>query len=134
MSDLRQFFDTSQLDEQQLGQIEFVLNSPAYEMSFRPYLQMIRDNMHELMLDRSEKRQSLLPDDYLAGAVASIDGLLKFFTMVIHETSMERIHESMAVMTPDKQYELRQTQGRILPVVGANQSAEPDEYRPEDDY
>jgi hypothetical protein len=90
--------------------------------------------MNALWLDRSQKRKDEFPDDFLAGSIAAIDGLLKFFSMVIHETSIERIHESMATMTPDLQYTARQNAGRLKPVVGIDQSATPEEYNPAEDF
>lgn len=133
-TNLRQFFDAGRLDEQQLGMIEFVLNSPAYNDSFKPYLLSIRDNMNALMLDRSAKRKEILPDDYLAGAIAAIDGLLKLFTILIHETSIERIHSAMAEMSPDRQYDAEVARGKARPVVGLDQSATPQRVSPDEDY
>lgn len=134
MSDFRQFFDLRALDEQKLGMIEFVLNSPAYEESFKPYLQSVRDSLNTLWLDRSQQRKEQFPDDFLAGGIAAIDGLLKFFAIVVHETSIERMHESMAEMTPEIQYAQRQQAGRLKPVVGINQKAAPDKYDPAEDF
>lgn len=132
-NDLRQFFDARRLSEQELGMIEFVLMSPAYEGAFKPYLESVRDSMHSLWLDRSQKRKDEYPDDFLAGGVCAIEGLLKFFIAAIHEANFDRIHESMAEMVPEKQYELRRQQGRIQPVVGVDQRAEPERYNPLDD-
>jgi hypothetical protein len=128
--DLKRFFDVGRLDEQQLGMIEFVLNSPAYTDSFKPYLLSIRDNMNDLWLDRSQKRKDMFPDDYLAGMIAAIDGLLKLFTILIHETSVERIHSAMSNASSDQQYDQYVKDGRNQPVVGINQNAVPDRFEP----
>jgi len=132
-NDLRQFFDARRLSEQELGMIEFVLTSPAYEGAFKPYLSSVRDSMHALWLDRSQRRKDEYPDDFLAGGVCAIEGLLKFFAAAIHEADFERIHDSMASMVPEKQYELRRQAGRVRPVVGVDQKATPEEYNPLED-
>lgn len=132
-NDLRQFFDARRLSEQELGMIEFVLTSPAYEGAFKPYLTSVRDSMHSLWLDRSQKRKDDYPDDFLAGGVCAIEGLLKFFSAAIHEANFERIHDSMAAMVPEKQYELRRQAGRVKPVVGVDQKATPEAYDPLED-
>jgi len=132
-NDLRPFFDARRLTELELGMIEFVLTSPAYETAFKPYLESVRDSMQKLWLDRSQARKDSYPDDFLAGGVAAIDGLLTFFMAAIHEANFDRIHASMAEMVPEKQYELRRQQGRIKPVVGVDQRAEPERYDPLDD-
>ena len=132
-NDLRRFFDAQRLSEQELGMIEFVLTSPAYDGAFKPYLESIRDSMNELWKDRSQKRKDEYPDDFLAGGVCAIDGLMKFFYALIHEANFERIHASMAEMTSEKQYELARQQGRVRPVVGIDQDSKPEAYNPLDD-
>jgi hypothetical protein len=132
-NDLRQFFDARKLSEQELGQIEFVIMSPAYDSAFRPYLESIRDSMNELWKDRSQQRKDAYPDDFLAGGVCAIDGLLKYFTALLHESNFERVHASMAEMTSDRQYELQRQQGKIRPVVGVDQKAMPKQYDPLED-
>ena len=127
---LKKFFNVGTMSEEQLGMVEFVLNSPAYSDTFEPYLKSIRESMNELWLDRSQKRKDEFPDDYLAGAIASIDGLLKLFTILIHETSVERIHSAMAGESPDQQYDRHVRQGHNQPVVGINQDASPDRFEP----
>ncbi len=125
MPDLRKFFDPGQLDERSVGMIEFVLNSPAYEEAFKPYLETVRDTMQRQWLDRSQKRKDDYPDDFLAGGVCAIEGLLTLFTLLVSQTNFERIHEAMAEMVPEKQYEMRRQSGRVKPVVGVDQSALP---------
>jgi len=131
-ADFREFFDLRRLDEQQLGQIEFVLNSPAYVDSFKPYLQGILNQLNALWKDRSKLRSDQYPDDFLAGGVVFGEGLLKFFDLLIHETSMERIHASMGNMTNDTLYDLARARGDVKPVVGLDQSAAPGPVDPEE--
>ena len=133
-NDLRRFFDVRNLNDQELGMIEFVLTSPAYDMAFRPYLEEVKESMHSLWLDRSQKRKDEYPDDFLAGGVCAIEGLLKYFHAVIHEANFERVHESMAGMTNEKIYELRRQQGAVRPVVGIDQPATPAPYNRDEDF
>jgi hypothetical protein len=130
--DFRELFDLRKLDEQQLGEIEFVLNSPAYEHSFKPYLEGILAQMNHLWKDRSKARSDQYPDDFLAGGVVFGEGLLKFFDLLIHETSMERIHAALEHMTSERQYDERRKRGLVAPVVGTDQSAMPMKADPDE--
>lgn len=130
--DFREFFDLRKLDEQQLGCIEFVLNSPAYEDSFKPYLLGVLNQMNQLWKDRSKKRSDEYPDDFLAGGVVFGEGLLKFFNLLVHETSMERVHAAMENVTNERLYELSREQGKLKPVVGLDQPAMPGKADPEE--
>lgn len=134
MNDFREHFDLRKLDERQLGMIEYVLNSPAYGDTFEPYLRTVRESLNQLWLDRSQTRKDQYPDDFLAGGIAMIDGLLKFFTMLVAETQQERVQDALANMSGDKYYEHQRQRGAVQPVVGINQQSEPDVYRPEEDY
>ena len=128
--DYREFFDIRRLDDQQLGQIEFVLNSPAYEQSFKPYMEGILRQMTNMWRDRSRQRQDTYPDDFLAGGAVFAEGLIKFFDLVIQETRMERIHASMGNPTNDQQYDIRRESGQVKPVVGLDQPALPQPVDP----
>ncbi len=125
--DFREYFDLRKLDEQKLGQIEFVLNSPAYTDSFKPYIQGVLESLNHLWKDRSKERADQYPDDFLAGGVVFGEGLLKFFDLLIQESSMERIHSSMEGMTNEMLYDLRRRRGELKPVVGLDQPAMPDQ-------
>jgi hypothetical protein len=131
---LKKFFNTRALTSHELGLIEFVLNSQAYTECFKPYLENIRDSMQRQWLDRSQTRKDDYPDDTLAGGVMVIEGLLKFFDQILQETKFDRIHESMATMVPEKQYEMMRQQGKIHPIVGVDQNPNPQEYKPEEDF
>jgi hypothetical protein len=132
-TDMRRFFEARQLTAEELDLIEYVLLSPAYERAFKPYLESIRESMRELWLDRAQARKDVYPDDFLAGGVAAIEGLLTFFKIAVAEANTDRIQETFANMTSEKQYELKRQQGKIRPVIGVDQRAEPDEYNPLDD-
>jgi len=122
----------TKLDEQQLGQIEFVLNSPAYVDSFKPYIQGVLNQLNVLWKDRSRQRSDEYPDDFLAGGAVFGEGLLKFFDLLVSETSMERIHASMESMTSEKQYDMRRERGAVKPVVGLDQPATPGPADPDE--
>ena len=132
--DFREFFDLRKLDQQQIGEIEFILNSPAYDHSFKPYIKSVLYSMHRLWMDRSEQRKATYPDDYLAGGATFGEGLLKFFDLLVSETSLERIHASMSQMTGDNLYDMARERGDVKPIVGLDQSASPEPVRPEDDF
>jgi len=136
MADLKHVFDVSKLDERSLGMIEFVLTSPAYEEAFKPYLENVRNSMQRLWLDRTQERKDKHPDDFLAGNICAVEGLLSLFAELIAQTRIDRVQESMAAMTSDVQYEHKRQQGRIQPVVGVDQSAMPvaPPYDPAEDY
>lgn len=118
-------FDLHKMDEQQLACVEFVLTSPAYQDTFEPYLRGIRNGFNQLMLDRSQKRKDEYNDDFLAGGITAIDGLLSYFQFLIQETNMERIHGAMENMAPEDHYEVLRQRGDVKPVVGLDQRAEP---------
>jgi hypothetical protein len=134
MEETNRVFDIRNMTEQQLGCVEFVLLSPAYVDTFEPYLRGVRNGFNELMLDRSQKRKDEFNDDFLAGGITAIDGLLSYFQHLIAETRMERIHASMENMTPDMLYAHKQERGQLKPVVGLDQSAEPTLGADPDEY
>lgn len=131
--DFKEHFDLTKLDENQIGQIEFVLNSPAYVDSFRPYLLGIISQMNDLWKDRTQARRDQYPDDFLAGGIVFGEGLIKFFNLLLEETKMERIHKAMEGMTNEKLYDMKRQAGGQRPVVGFDQPvlpglADPDEF------
>lgn len=131
---LRRFFEARALTPHELGLIEYVVMSPAFDVAFRPYLEGVRDNMLTLWKDRSQRRKDEFPDDFLAGATCVIDDMFKFFNAVVADADFDRIHESMSHMTSERQYELKRQQGQIAPVVGVDQQATPKEYNPLEDF
>jgi hypothetical protein len=132
--DFREFFDVRKLDEQQRGSIEFVLNSPAYEDYFKPYISGILQTMNQQWKDRSQARKDMYPDEFLAGGVTFGEGMLKFFETIIHETSMERVHAAMENMTNDMLYEVKRQRGLVKPIIGLDQRAEPEPYNQDEDF
>lgn len=130
----REFFTTQGLDEQKLGEIEYILNSPAYQHTFKPYMLGILNSLNKLWKNRSAERKEKYPDDYLAGGHDFGEGLVEFFERLISETHEERVLNSLAGMSNDEMYTFFQNRGLIQPIVGANQSPEPAPYNPDEDY
>jgi hypothetical protein len=112
MNDFKKLFNVSELDEQELGCIEFVLNSPSYSDYFEPYLLRMRASLDKNMYDRSQARKDEMPDDFIAGGVAMIDGLTIFFRKLIEETRMERIARAQGAITSTDAYDKLRADGR----------------------
>lgn len=130
----KEFFDANKLDERRRGEIEFVLNSPAYAHSFVPYMRGILSSLEKLARDRSQKRKDEYPDDFLFGGIAYGEGLMAFFEALLRETSMDRIHAAMEEMTSEELYDLKLKQGKVHPVVGLDQPALPQPVDPAEDF
>lgn len=145
MSDLKKVFDISKLSDHELGCVEFVLNSPAYQDVFKPYLENMRDSLMLAVLDRSEGRKKEYPDDFLSGGIVAIKGLLELFEHIIRETRMERIDDAQQTLSATNRYDAAQRSGQHDPVLGANEpivdpdnpryeTAPGDRMAPEEDY
>ncbi len=134
MDHLTDLFDIQKLDDRQLGQIEYVLMSPAYADAFEPYLLSIRATLSMRLLDPSKDRKEEHPDDFLRGGIVAIDGLLQFFKRVVSETQLERVERSLQYRSPEQQYAADQQRGKHVPVLGAAEPLEPTPYDAADDY
>lgn len=129
MSALTPFIEVKNLDDLQLGQMWFVLNSPAYADAFEPHLTKMRNMLNERLLDRSTERKNEYPDDYLAGYICAIDELLAFFRNITEETRTEQITRALSPeLTPDEQYSDMQKRGLTRP------AGQTEQYQPEEDY
>jgi hypothetical protein len=124
-----ELFNISTLDDNQIGHLMWVLNSPSYYDVFNPYLKNIRESANRLLLDRSTDRKNKYPDDFLAGIICATDGFLELFTQLINETNFERIRESQQPKTDEAEYHQKLATGRIKS-SGVNL----DEYDPAEDY
>lgn len=107
-----QLFDQSKLTEEEVGNFEFILNSPSYLRLFRPYLIKMRDSIQHLMLDRSEDRKKAYPDDFLAGEAAALIGFITFLDGLRSNTNLERMSKAVQ-MTTDQMYEDLRKRGLI---------------------
>lgn len=130
MNELLQLFNIASIDDNQIGHLMWVLNSPSYTDVFRPYLVNIRDTANRMMLDRSQKRKDDYNDDFLAGQIMAIDGLLTLFERLINETNFERIRESQETRSDEEDYANALAAGQVRG-SGVNVA---EELRPEDDY
>lgn len=136
MADFREIFDVKALDEHTLGCVEYVLNSPAYQDVFEPYLRNIRDSLNQRLLDPSKERKEEHPDDFLRGGIVALDGFLSFFKKIIAETQFDRISAAMDPPSPERRYFNAQQAGQHKPVLGAAEplETEPPPYDPEEDF
>lgn len=130
--DFREYFDVRKLSDQQKGEIAFILNSPAYEHSFKPYIMGIINQLNHLWKDRSQSRKDAYPDDFLGGGVVFGEGMLKFFETLVQETSIEAIHEAMQNVDNDTLYDRALQRGEVRPVVGLDQPVLPQLVDPEE--
>lgn len=137
MDDLKKVFDIGELTAHELGCVEFVLNSPAYIDVFKPYLLGMRERLNNMLLDRSSVRKEEYSDDYLAGNIVAITGLLALFEKLIAETRMDRLVESQTSLGAVARYDMEQGTWQHDPVLGANEpieQREPERVPPAEDY
>lgn len=134
--DFKSVFNVSKLSDHELGHLEFILNSPSYTDIFAPYLRSMRNSLNTKLLDPSEKRKQEYNDDFLRGGILMVDGLLQFFTRLIQETEIERVHRSQTEQTGEEQYQsLREHNsiGPFSPSLG-HIVTEDSAYDPDTDY
>jgi hypothetical protein len=134
MSGFDELFDIQKLDDRQLGQIEYVLMSPAYVEAFEPYLKSIRETLAQRLLDPSKDRKEVHSDDFLRGGIVAIDGLLTFFKLIIAQTQMERVDRAMSPKSPEQEYDAERQRGGHVPILGANEPFEGTMYDPAEDF
>lgn len=133
MSDnFKDVFDINKMDEQALGCVEYVLNSPAYSEVFEPYLRGVRNTLNQRLLNPSKERKEEHPDDFLRGGIIAIDGLLMFFAHIIRETQVDRVTKSLARTSHEQRYNNDSQRGAHKPVLGANEPLS--DYNPTEDY
>lgn len=105
-------FDVSRLNEDELGQLEYIVNSPAWEGFFKRYLLGIVTSLERLMKDRSSARKAQYNDDFLAGQCTAIEGFIAFCDGIVQSTNMARMAEAQR-MTPDQEYDKLRAMGFI---------------------
>lgn len=130
MADLKKVFNIGKLNDHELGCVEFVLNSPAYQDVFKPYLESMQHSLSMSMLDRGEARKKEYPDDFLAGGIVAIKGLLELFDHLVNETRIDRIDAAQQTLSATNRYDMDQRSGQHDPILGANEPiADPDNPR-----
>lgn len=97
-------FDLSRLNEEEIGQLEFWLLSPAWEGYGKLYLKWIVKSLERLMKDRSEERKKRYNDDFLAGQCTALEGFIAFCDGLVQNLQMARVAD-VQKMTPNQEYE-----------------------------
>ncbi len=133
MASFNEVINVAGLPENELGHIEYILASPAYEDHFAPYLKRMRDRLNVMLLDPSQAMEDAYPADFLRGGILMIDGLLELFKNLISETKTERMLRSQIERTPNEEYQHMREQGLVRPGGQTEQPAEVG-YNPDDDF
>lgn len=105
-------FDISRLNEDEIGQLEFWLLSPAWEGFGKLYLKGIVRSLERLMKDRSTERKEKFNDDFLAGQCTAIEGFIAFCDGIVQNLSVARMAEAQR-MTPEQEYDKLRATGFI---------------------
>lgn len=80
-------FNLSDLTEQQLAEMAFIVTSPAYRETVIPYFVARRENAIKMLLRGDAVRKDAYTDDYLRGAISTIESLMDFFEIVAKEAT-----------------------------------------------
>jgi hypothetical protein len=75
----------SNLDDKDIGDLAFIINSPAYVNFFKPLLLGMERNMMESIIDPSVTRKAGQSDDYLRGGIVTIRAILNGPIFAIEE-------------------------------------------------
>lgn len=127
----KKIFDVSKLDDNALGQIEWVLNSPAYMHTFRPFLERARASAIKILLDRTVERKERFSDEALAERANAIEELMVFFDRIIKETQSERVFRALNEDPRTDDYDRDRMSGAVKP---PNATTNPPEYDPAEDF
>lgn len=112
MVDPDKLFSLETLNEEEIGQLEFILASPAWAGYLRPYLQVMIHSVERLMKDRSEERKKRYNDDFLAGQCTALEGFLAFADATSQSINMARMGK-VQQLTPNQEYERLRVQGLV---------------------
>jgi hypothetical protein len=94
-------FDINKLSAEELGHMEYIVNSPSWERVFRPFFIRARDTYTELLLHRDPKvRIAHGGSPSLRAAANNMSLVVTFFDKIIEETQHERAIAA-ASGTPD---------------------------------
>jgi len=116
--DFQTIFDVKSLEDNELGHLEYIINSPSYSQVFEPYLQRMRNSLNLLLLSPSQERKDQYPDDFIRGGIIIIDGLLKFCKQLVEETEIERIARAQQALPEEEMYQYLKQEGYMKPVIG----------------
>jgi hypothetical protein len=123
MSFVEKFGIKSPTDDE-MRQIQYILVSPAWRGCFRVYLERMRDSSMDILKDPDKGREDRLPDDFLRGQIATLEGFLKFT-----DDLMQDFTESMGrkpELTPEQEYDRLRAEGKIGP-AGQYTEEDPEE-------
>lgn len=130
MIDPNNLFDISKLNDHEVGQLEFIVNSPAWSGFFRLYLIRMIQSLDRLMKDRSEERKKQYNDDFIAGQSTALEGFVKFSDGVAENTNLARMAQ-VQQMTPNEEYDRL----RILGMTRhSGQTVQPDDLIPFEEF
>lgn len=104
MIDPTNLFDLSALNEEEIGQLEYLLLSPAWEGYLKRYLLAMVRSIERLMKDRSDARKASYNDDFLAGQCTALEGFITFCDSVVNNVNLARVAETQK-MTSDEEYQ-----------------------------
>jgi hypothetical protein len=125
--DFKELFDVSNLTDDELGHLEWVLNSPSYERVFRKYLHDMSETLNKRLKDPSRERKDQYPSDFLRGGILMIDGLMTFFSQIVAETQMERVARAQggAGLNQEELYEKLRQEGKVRPAGQVEDAYDP---------
>jgi hypothetical protein len=130
--DFKDLFDVSNLTDEELGHLEWVLNSPSYERVFKKYLRNMSETLNLRLKNPSRDRKEQYPSDFLRGGILMIDGLVEFFSRIVAETQLERIARAKGQgLSQEELYEKLRQEGKVGPA--GQIAAASDEYDPAQD-
>jgi hypothetical protein len=131
--DFRDLFDVSNLTDEELGHLEWVLSSSSYEQVFKKYLRSMSETLNLRLKNPSRDRKEQYPSDFLRGGILMIDGLVEFFSRIVAETQMERIARAQGSgLSQEELYEKLHQEGKVRPAGQITPA--PDEYDAAQDF
>lgn len=124
--DLEKLFDVSELDQSELGHLEYILNSPSFERVFRPYFERIRAQFVAVLLDPRADARAKYGDEYLRQGANLTTRFLDFFDKIIAETRHERAVSAREEIGQEDLYREAVAAGLIR---GSGQTSRDDGYQ-----
>jgi len=105
-------FDLSRLNDDELGQLEFLLLSPAWRGFLMRYLSLTIRGIERMMKDRTENRKKMYNDDFLAGQCVALESFVAFCEAAEQNISMARVADTQR-LTPNQEYDRLRATGFI---------------------
>lgn len=97
--------------------LRFVLYSPAWMTEFSPFLERLIRRWMDDLLNPSEARKALAPDDYLRGGIAVARALLHFPYALVSEAAAQEAADA-EVAAVEEHYARVADEGRPAPLEG----------------